>query len=425
VTGWHPARQVAETIGDRLADPSAIPSRLTSQPSWRQSLARGAPGIAVLHAELAAAGLRPWRRAHDWLAAVTSGPVTAGPDSHPFYGAPALAHALACAAVQRPGSCTAALESLDKAITNDALQRVGAARTRMDLGRLPSLAEFDVIRGLAGIGAYLLRRDPGGAATRSILAYMVRLATEPVTDDGEDLPGWWTAAGPGGRPSDRFAGGHSNLGVAHGVGGILALMSKAMKRGISVEGQADAINAICGWLDRWGAQLGTGLAWPFWVSRSQYRSGVLARPGPQRLGWCYGTIGLARAQQLAALAVGDPFRRVVAEDALAQALADPGQRAMTTGTSLCHGNAGLARIAAAAAADAGPQAAARLRALIPGLLEAIHPPGMSPQQAADALLRPGGEPGFLEGAAGVALGILGAAVAVPPRTGWDSCLLIT
>ena len=424
MTGEHPARQLAETIGDRLADPSAISLRLTSQPSWRQSLARGAPGIALLHAELAAANLRPWQRAHDWLASVTGGPITAGPDSHPFYGAPALAHALVCAAVQRPGSCAGALESLDRAISDDAMQRVAAARTRMDLGRLPDLAEFDVIRGLAGIGAYLLRREPGGEATRSVLAYMVRLATESMTDDGEDLPGWWTAAGPAGRDSGCFAGGHGNLGVAHGVCGILALMSLAMKRGVAVEGQVDAINAICGWLDRWCAQLGSGLAWPYWVSRSQHRAGADAGPGPQRLGWCYGTIGLARAQQLAALAIGDPVRRVMAEDALAHALADPEQRAMTTGTSLCHGNAGLARIAAAAAADASPRAAARLRALIPGLLEAILPPGTSPQQAADALLRQGGEPGFLDGAAGVALGILGAATA-PPWTGWDSCLLIT
>lgn len=50
------------------------------------------------------------------------------------------------------------------------------------------MAEFDGIRGLAGIGAHLLRRAPHEDLLRSVLAYLVRL-TDPVTDDGELLPG--------------------------------------------------------------------------------------------------------------------------------------------------------------------------------------------------------------------------------------------
>ncbi len=60
-----------------------------------------------------------------------------------------------------PGTYQDALERLDKVITADARARVDAAHARIDAGRLPTLAEFDVIRGLTGIGSYLLRRDPG------------------------------------------------------------------------------------------------------------------------------------------------------------------------------------------------------------------------------------------------------------------------
>jgi lantibiotic biosynthesis protein len=70
---------------------------------------------------------------------VTRAPVTAGADSHLFYGAPALAHALACAAALRPGSCMRALDALDQAIAADALARVAQAHARIEGGRLPAL----------------------------------------------------------------------------------------------------------------------------------------------------------------------------------------------------------------------------------------------------------------------------------------------
>jgi len=72
----------AVEIADRLAQP-------TDQAWWRQSLAHGVPGIALLHTEPAAAGLRPFRRVHDWLTMVAGSPVTTGASTGLFYGAPA------------------------------------------------------------------------------------------------------------------------------------------------------------------------------------------------------------------------------------------------------------------------------------------------------------------------------------------------
>lgn len=57
-------------IADRYAQPDAA-DLPTDQAWWHQSLAHGAPGIALLHIELAAAGLRPFHRAHDWLTVAT------------------------------------------------------------------------------------------------------------------------------------------------------------------------------------------------------------------------------------------------------------------------------------------------------------------------------------------------------------------
>src|SRR5712691_4781065 len=108
----HCALRLSDAVAKRLTNPDSIPGSLPGQPWWRQSLAHGAPGIALLHIERAAAGLGPWRPAQDWLSYVCGGPVTAGRDSFLFYGAPAVAHALACAARYQPAWYRCALERL-------------------------------------------------------------------------------------------------------------------------------------------------------------------------------------------------------------------------------------------------------------------------------------------------------------------------
>jgi hypothetical protein len=428
-------------IADRLAHPDTAPAVATADRT-RQHLAFGPIGIALLHIERAAAELGPWQRVQDWLAAATRLPFTSGADSHPFYGAPALAHVLACAAEHLPAAYAGAyrrnLELLDRQVATDVRRRLEAARRRIDAGQLPALAEFDAIRGLSGLGRYLLRRDPASPEMRAVLDYCVRL-TEPITDDGEALPGWWTPTGPAGRPDDRFPGGHANNGMAHGIGSVLALLALAARRGATVPGHYQAMRTILAWLDRWRTSTAHGPAWPYWVNRNDLRrgdrrrdalrTGRLARTMPRRPSWCYGTAGLARAQQLAALALGDADRRANAETALLDALTDPAQLRATGDTGLCHGFAGLAHLAARTVVDAAPATADRLRAVLPALLSTLLPPDTAPDEAATGeatskLVNDSAEPGLLDGAAGTALGVLSAASAEPPRTAWDTCLLI-
>ncbi|WP_327586956.1 lanthionine synthetase C family protein [Nonomuraea sp. NBC_00507] len=424
MTGRHLATELAVAVADRMARSNDAPAALASRPWWRQSLAHGAPGIALLHIELAAAELRPWQRAHEWLASITSAPLTSGPDSHLFYGAPAAAHAIACAAGRMPSSYQRALENLDATIAGDVRRRVQSAHARIDAGHLPAVAEFDVIRGLTGLGAYLLRREPDGETMRAVLEYLVRL-TEPVKDDGETLPGWWSPSSPDGHPHPDFPGGHANFGLAHGIGGPLALLALAARRGITAAGHLKAMLRILEWFDQWRNDTGPGPCWPYWINRDHLRAGRRELYGPQRPGWCYGTAGLARAQQLAALAMGDNRRLNMAGHALAQAMADPAHRAPTADASLCHGYAGMAHLITRVIANAHPATASRLRDLMPVVLDEVLPPGADPQDVAASLLGGPAGPALLEGAAGIALAVLAPATGAPPHSGWDSCLLIT
>ncbi|WP_411084049.1 lanthionine synthetase C family protein [Streptomyces sp. cmx-18-6] len=416
-----PTLGLVDAVAARLADPGTVPSVLQTH---RQHLAYGPPGIALLHIERAANGLGPWQHAHNWLAAASHGSLTSGPDSHPFYGVPAFAHALACAADHLPGSYQRALDSMDRQIGIDVRRRLDVAHRRIDAGCLPQLSEFDAIRGLTGYGAYLLRRNPDSPMVRAVLDYCVRL-TEPIREFGEDLPGWWTATGPSGRPHEQFLGGHANTGMAHGIAGVLVLLALAARKSTVTNGHLRALHTILTWLDRWQEETGRGATWPYWITRSELRTGRCAASKLRRSSWCYGTAGLARAQQLAALATGDTERQITAENALAAALTDPDQLGATTDHGLCHGFAGLTHIAVRTAADAHPSTVGRLRAAIPGLLAAICPVDNDLERAATALVSgTGAGPGLLDGAAGTALALLAADTAAPPQSAWDSCLLI-
>ena len=420
----HSVLGLVDAIAARLADPDTASLGSRTLSSDRQHLAYGPPGIALLHIELAARGLGPWHRAHDWLTAASRQPLTSGPDSHPFYGVPAFAHALSCAADHLPGSYQRALDAMDGQIAVDVGARLDAAHRRIDAGRLPQLAEFDAIRGITGYGAYLLHRDPGSSTMRAVLDYCVRL-TEPITHRGETLPGWWTATGPSGNPDDRFPGGHANTGMAHGIGGVLALLALAARNGSVTDGHRAALRTILTWLDRWKEKTDGGPVWPYWVTQGELRRGRLGPSVPRRPSWCYGTAGLARAQQLAALALGDTGRQIDAENALVVAVADPEQLKATTDKGLCHGFAGLAHAAARTADDAHPSTARRLCAAIPALLAEAIPPGTDPELMATALIQDEkGDAGLLDGAVGIALALLAPSTAAPPWSAWDACLLI-
>ncbi|MEK8144023.1 lanthionine synthetase LanC family protein [Streptomyces sp. M10(2022)] len=206
--------------------------------------------------------------------------------------------------------------------------------------------------GLTGLGVYLLTRGGHDTLLLGVLRYLVKL-TEPVTADPDLLPGWWTGDGPELRPSPRWPGprqpryGTRYLRSARLHGDLHAA-------GLAVPGQARAIRSICTTLDQWCLGTGERLWWPELLSRDEWRTRIPRRHGPGRPSWCYGTPGIARARQLAALALGDALLQHRAEMALAACVTDERQLAQLTDASLCHGWAGLVRAVQRAATDAGP-----------------------------------------------------------------------
>lgn len=420
VTGELPEQLkcTAAAVSTRLAEAlhQPLPAEVDlhfgpDSPRWRaQSLSKGAAGVAVLHGLRAQAGLGGRARAHAWLRAATREPLSAGPGAGLWYGAPAVGFAIAAAAPDRYGLV---MRQLDLAVVKLVRARLADARARRAAAVRPALSEFDLVRGLAGLCAYLLRRDPASLELRQVLDYLIHLTRPlPACDDaGTGVPGWWTGDIPSGASPEVFGGGHSDLGMAHGIVGVVAALALAMRAGVTVAGHAEAIARIASWLEAWRQDGPAGPWWPERVTLAELRTGRVTQDGPRRPSWCYGTPGIARALQLAGIALGDHARQERAEDALSRCLSDPAQLGRLTGPAVCHGWAGLLATGWHAAADARSDT---LAGHMPHLLQVLLDctPTSCPAN---------GKPGLVDGNAGIAATLHSLATGTD---GWQTCLLI-
>ncbi|MFI9644495.1 lanthionine synthetase C family protein [Micromonospora sp. NPDC051925] len=406
------AETMAACITDTLTEPPPLDFAADdygprSTRWYAQSLSRGAAGVALLHGVRAQTGHGRWEPVHAWLRRATADTLNNGSGAGLWFGAPAVTHALTMA---MPHSRPAALDALDRALDDLVERRLVAATARLAARTRPALSEFDLVRGLTGLGAHLLRRAPDGPLLRRVLAYLVRL-TEPVhTNDaaGRLAPGWWSAEAANREGPEQ--GGHANVGMAHGIAGPLALLALAMREDIRVPGHAEAIRRICTWLDCWQQTSPAGPWWPEKITVADLHAGKPSMSGPARPSWCYGTPGVARAQQLAGIALDDAARQEAAEEALTFCLADPRQLSRIVDPSLCHGWAGLAATAWYAAADARTTS---LQTQLPQIVRLLvqHATDTTPARS-----------GLIAGPAGIALTLHTAATGTDVR--WATSLLI-
>lgn len=400
------ARELAQRFTNTLAQPFAPPK---DEPWAGQSLATGAAGIALLHVEHATTGKATWHRAHQWISQAAAGGITANDSTGLYLGAPAVAFVLHAAPASVQHLYRDARDALHGYVVSLTHRRVDSALARMYRGEHATFAEYDTFFGLTGIGAYLLRSAPDSSAMEQVLRYLVSL-TQPLNSDGHSTPGWWVDHDP--RRTHGLPGGHGNLGVAHGITGPLLLLAQAHRRGIQVDGQAQAIRTICDHLDAWRQDSDAGPWWPEHLTLSDLKTGRPHQHQPARPSWCYGTPGIARAGQLAGIALGEAALQLEYEDALQQCLSDPVQLAKVVDTSLCHGWAGLYQTVYRAAQDART----------PHL--ATHLPSLAKALTTHASTTTAPDPGFLDGIAGCALALTTVSTEQVSTTEWDSCLLI-
>ncbi len=405
------AWQAVSVLGAALAEDGTRPSAAADTGPTDPTLATGEAGIALFLAQLAHA------RADDQLAQAARrrcGRMIAGVPRARFH--PGLFSGLLGVAWTL-GQIAEHLIELD-CCHEDSVAVIDRALVRI-LRRERQPWHYDLSGGLAGVGVYVLERLPRP------------VARECATRVGEHL-GRASVLHPSGRTwrtppalmpdADRGTGaGCFNLGMAHGIPAVLALLAAIAGGEADAGGMRQLLAEGVGWL------LAQELP-PAAASRFPALAGCGAGAESSPLAWCQGDLGLAAAL----LAIGrrlahEGWERAAVRIALAAAgrQPDPAHRGEL---GLCHGAAGLAhlfnRLYQATGEPRLAEAANRWFARLLAALDERWTAGTTAwrmEQRKHPKLR--WQRGFLDGDAGTGLALLAAVSPQEPR--WDRVLLVS
>ncbi|OPC78679.1 hypothetical protein B4N89_31425 [Embleya scabrispora] len=435
------ARATVARVLDRLADPAAVADDTIAiaARSWAPecaspwselSLSSGCPGVSLAFGGTTPRGPEHTVRAHAYLKRAMEVMAREDFPTGGMFDGPGAVAVATLVAHEATGGYVSALARLD-----DHRRRVIRATLPRPRTHVPlvSNAEFETVRGLSGMGRYLLARVDGGSGTdagidevRMVLSYLVGLTEGEITHRGRRVPRWWASGAPKIGQEADFPAGHLNLGLSHGVAGPLALLASAWRAGVRVPGHQAAMESLVALLVRCAVPTGEALWWPPSYSLDQWAAGS---PGPDprfpRPSWCYGVPGVSRAIQLAALALDRPDWHELTRRSLIGLLATPISEWGVEDSALCHGRAGLLHLLGLLGEHVDdarlPVVRDELAALILDGYDDEHRFGFRVAMTDAAV---GADiPSFLEGAAGVALA-LDAYAEGRARAGWDRVLMV-
>ncbi len=296
---------------------------------------------------------------------------------------------------------------------------------------------YDLISGLVGYGVYALERlsRPGARQVLArILDHLEALAVPRPTGHS-----WPTA--PGLLPTwqrELAPQGYLNLGLAHGVPGILLLLA-AMGRVGQQHPEIDSrrvtklLEGGMAWLFSQFQSPESGSYLPSWCPVEQERPEV--EPHAGRVAWCYGDLGASLAILNAAHLAGRPDWEAKALDMARLAAARPLETSGVRDISLCHGSAGnvliFQRLFQLTGEACFRQAA---QMYLEHLIGTRNPGGpfagyttYKPEMDAEGKAKENTnpykpDPGLLEGAAGAGLALL-AALGIEPK--WDRFMMLS
>lgn len=299
------------------------------------------------------------------------------------------------------------------------------------LQQSPWKRAYDLTSGLAGLGLYALDRlrvpapraggEPSNRWAVTCLERVIDRLDELARHRPEGIT-WHTEAEILGPPTrEYFPDGHENLGVAHGVPGVLPVLAQAIAAGVAVDKARPLLDGAVRWVLAQRRHDEESL-FPYCVG-----DGV--EPKLARAAWCYGDPGIAAALLVTARAVGEPAWE---QEARAIALVSARRSIDSAGVhdaGLCHGAAGLGHVFNRLyQATREPLLLDAARTWFSRALELRRPEqGIAGYRTwgpgADGEMTWLVDPTFLTGVAGIGLALLGATTDIEPV--WDRLLLLS
>jgi lantibiotic modifying enzyme len=272
----------------------------------------------------------------------------------------------------------------------------------------------DLMRGLVGLGVYALEHPVASHARRTVRSVVSELGRLCVwSEEGASWP--TPAEALDTEERGIWPNGRVDLGMAHGSGGVIAFLAAAAQR----ERTAQTVRLLEGavsWLLKHQQRRGQG---SFFAAYA----GETGKPSKTALAWCVGDLGISVSLALAARALGrDDWREEALRLALHSAKRPAGDA--VNDTSLCHGSAGLAHLFSRLHQYLGHSALRAAAVRWYGRCLAAETPerfrGFGAPRYAGSRRH---DPGFLMGAAGVALALQAATSERAPS--WDRVLLLS
>jgi hypothetical protein len=303
--------------------------------------------------------------------------------------------------------------------TSDAVDDPVASIDALLLRRLQRgwSANYDLISGLVGVGVYLLERLPRSLARRGLLHVVDYLeASAEYTADGiawhtppEILPAW---------QRERAPNGYYNLGVAHGIPGIIYLLGEVAREQIEPTRVMRLLEGAVIWL--LARRQDSISQFPSW-----YVPGM--KPEASRLGWCYGDLGVGAVLHVVACRLGRQDWLDAGRSILDRCISFPDEQAHIRDTGLCHGACGVAHIFNRVyQTDSHPRYSDAAIAWYRRALDMRRPGegfGGFPAHVGEETAQVDADASFLAGGFGVALAFLAATTNAEPE--WDRRLLLS
>jgi lantibiotic modifying enzyme len=284
---------------------------------------------------------------------------------------------------------------------------------------------YDLISGHVGIAVPVLQRiaDGNPSPTSEPLA---RLVLDQLERSAREVPGgvaWHTP--PQMLPDwqrELAPEGYFNLGLAHGMPGIVAVLARYIAAGVEVARARRLLDDLVGYLrtvrsDKFGQR------YPAWLTSPA--PPATAPDHATRVAWCYGDLGVAVGLLAAAIVTGRDDWRADAIDLAHGMAARSREGSGVLDAGLCHGAAGIAHLfnrmwqatgddVLRAAADTWFARTLEMRRTdaIAGWPRAVPANGVIGWEAA---------PDLLTGAPGIALALHAAISPIEPA--WDQLLL--
>jgi lantibiotic modifying enzyme len=279
---------------------------------------------------------------------------------------------------------------------------------------------YELTRGIVGAGVFILERDPLSPLGETLISTILdrleawaewcgnmvvwRRTPEQLANDGAPF----------------FEAGAYDLGIAHGVSGILVFLALCAEADLERNRTARMAHALGRWILAHRMPPGSPSVFPEAVAMSGEKY-------PSRLAWCYGDLAVVTALLRAANACGLDELRGGAMDALAEAgRRQPAQSGVADG-GLCHGAAGVAhmfrRLYYATGDERTGDAALRwYQFLLDMPYDESGLGGFATSWSEDGKHYAIRDPGLITGAAGIGLTLMSAVGNIEPA--WDRLLLL-